>query len=242
MNTIEKNSIAYSYLGRRVLDRDVEAARFLYGNIWEESPPLIRTISDLQECLTIEAINENTDSYSSEFLYYWGMTCLGEQSPLIAKELKIAKACFHAIKDAVPHAEARLAYIELLQSTEPARSDSNVRKLAILRKWASKMDLFSRIILAKISFYSFLCEEQTENSGPPIKTLKLLELPLQMGHPVAIRFLNDIYACMEKSDGILDKQNINAFTLYDFKNICKYANRPVTVEAQRVIFVEQSCN
>lgn len=150
MNDIAKNSVVYSYLGKHSFDGNPEAVKFLYGNTWKESPPLIRTICELQECLTSKKINDSNGLYSTEFLYYWGMTCLGEQSPLITKELGVAKTCLHAVKDIVPHAEARLAYIKLLQSTDSARSEDNVHALAILRKWSSRQDLFSRTLNEQI--------------------------------------------------------------------------------------------
>lgn len=227
MKNIAQASSAYSYLGRLFLNGSVEAAKFFYGNIWAESPPLIRTISELQGCLTSTQIVNNTNGlYSAEFLYYWGMTCLGEQSSLIIKELGIAEACFRAIKDTVPQAEARLAYIKLLQSTEPAKSQENVCRLDVLRQWANRQDLFSRIGLAKISFYSFLCEEQMEISGLPIQTMRLLEVPCQKGHPVAVRFWNDICTCAGSPERAIDSSRVDASTLYDFKTSANMQIRP----------------
>ena len=242
MNSTEKISVAYSYLGKLLLEGNVEVVKFLYGNLWEESPPLIRTVSELQECLTSKKIYDSKGLYSPEFLYYWGMICLGEQSPLITQELEVAKICFHAVKDVVPHAEARLAYIKLLQSTEPAKSESNVRRLAVLRQWSSKRDLFSRIVLARISFYAFLCEEQPESSELPITTLWLLELPCQRGHPVAIRFRNDVYTCTGNPERTLDKRLVRVSALYDFENPCKCANKAVTAVVQGIVIARQMCN
>ena len=56
------------------------------------------------------------------------MICIGEQSPLIFKDLGIAETCLKKIQHTVPIAEARLAYIELLQSNEPARSSANAAR------------------------------------------------------------------------------------------------------------------
>lgn len=68
MNSTEKISVAYSYLGKLLLEGNVEVVKFLYGNLWEESPPLIRTVSELQECLTSKKIYDSKGLYSPEFL------------------------------------------------------------------------------------------------------------------------------------------------------------------------------
>lgn len=123
------------------------------------------------------------------------MICIGEQSPLIFKDLGTAETCLKIIQHTVPIAKARLAYVELLRSNEPARSSANVARLDVLRIWAKKHDLFSRIVLAKIVFYSYLQEEETAETDVhalPIKVKQLLERPCQEGHPVAIRFWNNV--------------------------------------------------
>lgn len=142
MIDLSRDSLVFSYLGQQLLQGDIEVAKFLYGNTWTELPPLIRTISELQGHLTAsEVTNDHTRFYSIEFLYYWGMTCLGEQSPLVTKDLGTAETCFQKIKSSVPLAEARLAYIELLRSTEPAKNASNAARLEVLRRWANRQDL-----------------------------------------------------------------------------------------------------
>ena len=218
MTDLSRTSLVFSYLGQQLLQGNIEVAKFLYGNTWTELPPLIRTISELQGHLTApEVVKDHGELYGTEFLYYWGMTCLGEQSPLVTRDLGTAEACFKKIKSSVPLAEARLAYIELLQSTEPAKSGSNVARLEVLRRWANRQDLFSRIVLAKISFYSFLCEEWSNSSELPTKTLRLLQLPIQRGHPVAIRFWNDVCSCLGNLEATLHPSRIRSDTLYDFK-------------------------
>lgn len=219
-------SLIFSYLGQQLLQGDIEVVKFLYSNTWTESPPLIRTISELQGCLTAaEVVNDHKGVYSIEFLYYWGMLCLGEQSPLIVKDLGTAKACFSKIRSSVPLAESRLAYIELQQSTEPAKSEDNVIRLDVLRRWANRQDLFSRIALAKISFYSFFCSELADGAKLPIKAIRLLELPLQEGHPVAIRLWNDVCSCLGRPEKIQGSCRVNADVLYDLK---KTANMQLT--------------
>ena len=201
MNGFSRISVMYSYLGQRCLSGDVNAVKFLYGRSWEESPPLIRTISQLQNCLTaVEIVDDTTGRYDNEFLYYWGMLCIGEVSRLVFDDLGTAIICFEKVSKAVPKAEARLAYIELLITQEPYKSEKNVRRLDILRKWAGKRDFFSMIVISKIVYYQFLCETQTDNFELPLKTLSLLELPCQKGHPVAIKFLNKILANMATFD------------------------------------------
>lgn len=227
MESICKINIVCSYIGYLILNGNVEAIKFLYGTAWREHPALIKTIDHLQGYLTsVEIVNDTNGLYSMEFLYFWGMICLGELSSLIAKNLETAKTCFRKIRRSVPQAEARLAYIGLLKSTEPAKSDCNVCRLEALRQCANRQrDLFSMIALAKICFYSFLEEQQANDPDIPITTLpmkamRLLELPCHQGHPVAIRFWNEMMGCIESTEttGIrYDEKSIRQDVLYDFK-------------------------
>ncbi len=221
---LHHTSAAYSYLGFKTINGNVEALKFLYANIQKEDPPVIRTVCQLQECLTsVEIENDTVRIYSDEFLYYWGMVCLGELSRLIRKDLGTAESCFEKIQNTVSHAAARLAYIKLLQSREPATSENNIRRLDILRKWATQRDLFSNIIMAKILFYQFLCEseKQPDNCpGIPNRVLNLLQLPLQKGHPAAVRFYGEIRDHVRNSiiaEGQADEPYINPKVLYDFE-------------------------
>lgn len=216
-------SATYSYLGSRCILGNVEAVTYLYGNAWKESPALIRTIEQLQYCLTSAEIDEDTDGiYNSEFLYYWGMICMGEVSPLIVKDLGTARTCFNKIKKIVPKVRARLAYIALRLSEEPAKSDSNVERLGELRQWASRHDMFSLIALSKISFFQYLQEYQeceTDIPELPIQALRLIGPPYQKGHPVAVKFHNDIYTHIGINEAMLtgiSESRINADVLYDY--------------------------
>ena len=221
---LHHTSAAYSYLGFKALNGNVEALKFLYADIQKEAPPVIRTVCQLQECLTsVEIENDTTRIYNDEFLYYWGMICLGELSRLIQKDLGTATSCFEKIKNTVSHASARLAYIKLLQSREPTTSENNIRSLDILRKWATQRDLFSSIIMAKILFYQFLCENEEQPDGypgTPNRVLNLLQLPLQKGHPVAVRLYKEILN-YEYNSMIAEVQTnepyINPKVLYDFE-------------------------
>jgi hypothetical protein len=188
--SIDQISLIYSYLGHRcIYAGDIEAVKYLYGHSYHEEPPLIETISALQYRLTAVEIYDDTENvYSDEFLYYWGMICLGETSRLIVRRLDTATACFDKIKNAVPKAEARLAFIRLLLSEEPHKSENNARQLETLRKWTGKRDVFSSIALAKIIFDSYLREEQPDGQKFPAHAVQLLVTPCKMGHPVAIRF------------------------------------------------------
>ena len=211
-------SIMLSYLGHLFLSGNIDSIKYLYRNIWTESPPLLKTISELQGCFTsVEIISDYDKLYSAEFLYYWAMICIGEQSPLIFKDLGTAEACLKKIQHTIPIAEARLAYIELLQSPESARSSENVTRMDVLRRWANKHDLFSRIVLAKITFYSYLEEAETDVHTLPIRVKQLLELPCQQGHPVAIRFWNDICSFIKAPGAMLNASHVNADVLFDFK-------------------------
>lgn len=211
----------YSYLGKQILSGDIETVKYFYGNGWKESPPLIKAIGLLQDCLTAVEIENNIyGNYCDEFLYYWAMLCIGEQSKLISKDLETAEICLRRVVDRIPKSKARLAFIELMKSDEPARSNLNIERIDILRQWAGKQDLFSRIALSKIIFYQFLNEGQIDNCNLPIKMLWLLESPCKKGHPVAIRFYNEVISCI----GIFEavnmeryKLNINANILYDFE-------------------------
>lgn len=224
---IEHDNIVYSYLGQRVLLGDIAAVKYLYAQTWKECPALIRTISLLQLVLTAQEIEFDAGkTYCPEFLYYWGMLCLGEQSSLILKDLGTAEYCFQKIVNRIPKVRARLAYIGMLRSVEPYKDESNVMRLDILRKCAGMGDTFSRIILARITFYQFLLEyqeddpEMTGTLGLPARTLRLLDSPCQKGHPVAIRFYNAIMDCVGTSEAIKMRINENcilAGSLYDFE-------------------------
>lgn len=237
MNDISKISMMCSFIGYLILGGNVSAVKFLYGTAWREHPALIKTIDELQRHLTTaEILGDTRGIYGMEFLYHWGMVCLGELSPLIFKDLKAARVCFEKIKPSVPQAEARLAYIELLESTEPAKDHRNICCLEELRKCASKQrDLFSMIVLAKICFHSFLEEQQQRNPDAPIielplKATRLLEYPIQQGHPVAIRFWNDMVNCLECPPEIRPpycaEKSICQPVLYDLKSSASMQIRP----------------
>lgn len=229
VNDIPSVSRLCSFVGRKVLSGNVEAVKGLYGSVWKESIPLIKTITLLQENITAVEIERNEENkYCTEYLYYWGMLCLGEQSTLIVKDLGTARACFEKIAGIIPGTDARLAYIELLRSQEPTKSDNNLERINVLREWAGKGDLFSRIVLAKIIFSHFLDNRADESSKFPIRILRLLELPCQKGHPVAIRFWNEALDYVNTVTcsvaGLrIEKAKIEASTLYDFESlqICK---------------------
>lgn len=210
----------YSYLGKLVLAGNVDAVKALYGYAWREHPALIKTITLLQECLTaVEIENDDGGVYCDEFLYYWSMICIGEQSTLILKDLGTAEMGFKKIVKTTPQAKARLAFKEMLRSDEPAKSDRNIRNLDVLREWAGKQDLFSRIILSKIVFYQFLNEDEIDNAELPMKVWRLLELPCQKRHPVAVRFWNAVLDHMEISserDMRIGESSLDANILYDF--------------------------
>lgn len=224
---IEHDNIVYSHLGQRVLVGDIAAVKYLYAQTWKECPALIRTISLLQLVLTAKEIEINAGkTYCPEFLYYWGMLCLGEQSSLIVKDLGAAECCFREIVHRMPKVRARLAYIGMLRSVEPYKDESNVMRIDTLCKCASMGDIFSCIILARITFYQFLIEyqkddpEMTGTLGLPARTLRLLDSPCQKGHPVAIRFYNAIMDCVGTPEARGMRMNENcilAESLYDFE-------------------------
>lgn len=239
---ISKISRLGSWVGHKIINGNVEALKNIYGIVWRENPAIIEMISLLQNCVTSVEINDDYNGiYNPEFLYYWGMICLGEQSPLVYKNIEIAGSCFEKILNIVPNAEARLAYIGLLDSDEPARSDSNVKRIDTLRRWAGKQDLFSRIALARISFEQFLdkAEEnnqkishdtlddnERETSKLPLKVIQLLQLPCSLHHPVAVRFWNEIMDYLGTSSAMnmmIDIACVNEGVLYDYKpmQICR---------------------
>jgi hypothetical protein len=188
--SIDQISLVYSYFGNQcIYEGNVEVVKFLYGHSCYDEPPLMETISLLQDRLTaVEIYGETENVYSNEFLYYWGMICLGETSQLIVRRLETARACFEKIGNAVLKTEARLAFIGLLVSDEPHKGENNTRRLEILRKWAGKGDVFSKIALAKIIFDTYLREEQPDGQKLPAFAVKLLVTPCKTGHPVAIKF------------------------------------------------------
>lgn len=232
MESLGQISACLSTLGRRILRAgDIGALKFVYAASPTEYPAIIKTIEELQNWLTATRITADETTYNPEFLYYWGMLCLGEQSNLIARELGIAQACFEKIKSPVPKAKARLAYIALLKSTEPARNGANPHHLEALRECANRYrDMFSMIALAKICFQFFLEEQQEKNPDAPItelpvKTVQLLNHPCQEGHPVAIRFWNRMVGCLQVPPDIIlphyAETSIVPQTLYDFETPAK---------------------
>lgn len=222
---IREISRMYSFFGRSILEGNVSFLKQLYGALWKEEPVVIKVMNQLQNLLTwTEIENDSQRIFSNDFLYYWGMTCIGEQSNLILKDLPTAEICFRKIIDEVPKAEARLAYIELLKSDDPARNELNVKRIDTLRRWAGMQDLFSNIVLAKIVFYQSLCESQAENTEEieslelPVRMLALLDSPCQKGHPVAIRFYNTVMESIgtQKTVGMkIDECFIDRYSLYD---------------------------
>lgn len=242
MSTISKISKLCSWVGSEIINGNVEAIKSIYGTVWRENPAIIEMISLLQECITsAEIADDHSGIYNHEFLYYWGMICLGEQSTLVYKNIEIAESCFEKIQNTVPNVETRLAYIGLLGSDEPAGSDSNVERIDVLRRWAGKQDLFSRIALARINFDQFLDEAEEDNqkiscdalgdneretSKLPLKVIQLLQLPCSLHHPVAVRFWNEIMDYLGTSSAMnmmIDIACVNEGVLYDYKpmQICK---------------------
>lgn len=218
---ILRDSQEYSYWGHCILSGNDAVLRNLYGRIKSETPVLIKTISQLQNLITSDEIRKDTNGfYNPEFLYYWGMTCMGEQSPLILKDLGTAETCFEKIVNIVPKAAARLAYIGLLQSDEMAKDESNVKRLDVLRRWAGMRDIFSSIVLSKITFFQFLQENQADVLEFPARTLRLLDYPCQEGHPVAIRFYNAVMECIGSPEALemrINEKYIRTESLYDFE-------------------------
>lgn len=229
-----------SLLGHAIIQGDVEILKNIYGIVWRENPAIIEIISSLQNCITSSEIEaDHSGIYNSEFLYYWGMMCLGEQSSLVYKNIETARNCFKKLLNTVPNVEARLAYIGLLCSDEPAKSEDNVKKIDTLRRWAGKQDLFSRIVLARIVFEQFLSETEEKNSESsckdsdenkilelPIKVIQLLQLPCSLYHPVAVRFWNEIMDYIGTASALnmrIDTTYMNEGILYDYKSvqICK---------------------
>lgn len=242
MQAIAEISRKCSWLGDAVLQGNVDALKNIYRIVYQENPAIIEMISLLQNCITsVEIENDHGGIYNPEFLYYWGMTCLGEQSTLVYKNIEVARNCFEKILNTVPIAEARLAYIELLGSDEPAKSESNVKRIDILRRWAGKQDLFSRIVLARIVFDRFLDEAEENNLELshkvldenekevlelPLRVIQLLQLPCSLRHPVAVRFWNEIMdyiGTVSAMNMMIDATYMNEGVLYDYKpvQICK---------------------
>lgn len=209
--------LLYSYLGHRCIHMgDVAAMKFLYGNICFEQPPLIETISRMQYCITPEVIYYDTEGkYSSEFLYYWGMTCVGELSSLIIKDFDIATTCFNKILVDIPKAESRIAYIKLLQSDEPYKYESNTRNIGVLTKWAGKTEIFSMITLAKISHYDFLIKDPDNDAITSTIASQLLDYSCGAGHPVAIKFYDSIIEDARRANKNNDSRNVYARPIFD---------------------------
>ena len=223
MDDFQKLSLAYSFIGHKCeSEGDVSSIKFLYTGIPFERSPHIKAVSLLQERLTDVEISKDIENrYSKEFLYCYGMLNIGEESRLIVKNLDTARFCLKKVSGEIPKVEARLAYIDLLLSTEIHKSEATVRRIGILRKWAGQGDLFSRIVLAKIIFESFLSEDVNGISCLPLQAIKMLEDPCKKGHPVAINFYNSMISYI--SDGELyggysrnmDESDFNTDILYD---------------------------
>ncbi len=114
-----------------------------------------------------------------------------------------------------------MAFIELLLSEEINKSENNVARLEVLRKWASKKDYFSCVALSKIIFFQYLQERQEDNFDAPLRNLQLLVSPCQYGYPVAIRFYNEMMKHLAElnvpndSGKHIDESHIAAHSLYD---------------------------
>lgn len=215
--------ILYSALGYKIFCGDVMALKYLYSNAWKESPAVLKVISLLQQNITAnDIIKAEEEKYSKEFYYYWGMLNLGEQSDLVFKDTDIAVNCFNKTKDILPQVDARLAYIGLLNSSEPASSEENVSRIDRLRQYAGKQDLFSQIALARIVFSRFIddWDEDEEVSELPLKVWQYLERPCLLGHPVAVRFWNETLDYIGTPAALNQKINtshMDGALLYDYK-------------------------
>jgi hypothetical protein len=231
MNTKQQISLLYSALAHRCTQGDTEVMRYLYGKICFNPPALIKTINFLQLHLTPLELQDG--EYSSEFLYYWGLACMGELSKFVEKNLETAKACFQLVKDDVPLARARLAFIELLQSTEPHKSEKNTCSINVLREYAAMRDTFSMTALARIIYEHFLMERLESglkkpcSSELPVRALNLLDYPLESGRPEAVAFYNAMMNNTDTPDILtmrVYKPKINIQSLYDYQfrmQICK---------------------
>jgi len=226
----------YSYLGQKCLLGDVEAVKFLYVNAWEEKPALIRTIIELQLHLTAAEIGNDTSGiYNDEFLYYWGMICLGEVSSLISKKLGTAAFCFKTIKNVFPKAKARLAYLSLLKAKDPIKSENKDRRLETLSNWMKEGDSFSRIVLSKIRFSQFLEKKQRDNLAPLSIVLSRLTPICQRGHPVAVKLFVEIINFMITTTGVSNTSDMpidSSFRInpdYKNKRIAGFLVKPDTL-------------
>ena len=199
----------------------------MYKESCFNKPPVIDTVNSIQLGITKTEIEEDALSrYSNEFLYYWGMICLGEQSHFIYRNLSTSKACFSKIKSEVHKARSRLAYIRLLETKEPNNEAKNVKCIETLRKWAGKGDVFSRIALTKISYGMSSKIDSVDEPAISNHVQALIKPPCQVGHPVAIRFFNSVIEdAVNSGDGksyksfipkYLDECNIDTNALYDF--------------------------
>lgn len=213
----------YSILGFRIFSGDVYALRYLYGQVWKEMPVVLKIISLLQQNITANDIIKAADGkYSTEFYYYWGMLNLGEQSRLVFKDTNISENCFNKIKTKKLLVDARLAYVELLKSNEPVGSEENIERIDRLRQCAGRQDLFSQIAIARIVFYQFIneCEKDEINSELPLKIWQYLERPCHLGHPVAMRFWNEIMTYLGTPMAMnrrMEMTRANSDILYDYK-------------------------
>lgn len=218
----KQTEILYSVLGYKIFSGDVDALKYLYGNVWREILAILKIISLLQQNITANDILKAADEkYSTEFYYYWGMLNLGEQSRLVFRDTGIAENCFNRIKSSVPQVDARLAYIGLLNSDEPAHSEENIERIDRLRRCAGRQDVFSQIAIARIAFYHFIdeCEKDEEVSELPLKVWQYLERPCLLGHPVAIRFWNEMLTYIGTSAAMNQRLEINWANndiLYDY--------------------------
>lgn len=216
-------SLLYSYLTHKCISGDIDAMRFFYGNICFEIPVFIKAVSLLQ--LQLASVKLRKKNYSNEFLYYWGMACIGEGSRIIRRNLPTAEICFKTIKKDVPKSESRLAFLELLKSTELYEDVENVQRIEVLREWAGKQDLFSMLSLSKIIFEQFLIERQADTLRKthvmelPLMAIELLEVPCQKGHPEAIRFYNAVLEQLGTSESLsakFEQSRRNVRVLFDF--------------------------
>lgn len=209
LSSTQRYSFICNELIRRILNGNVAALKELYVHSLDEHPSLIRTIDEVQGCLTsVEIEGDREGAYGDEFLYYFAMVCCGETSALIRKDLSTATTCLEKIEDRVPLAKARLAYIELLRTTSPTSDPANIARIDVLRKWGAMGDMFSQVILARILFYEFL-KENLDSEDPmqevPLRAMRLLETPCNERYPFAVQFLYRMASFMaESKDQILD--------------------------------------
>ena len=194
-NNTAKEMLYKHLIHRCINEGDAEAMKYLYKSIYSKNFIAMNCVKSIG--INTDKNIKSLNNFDCEYLYYLGMALI---SPIYIRHdvrLKVSRKCFDLIKSKVPKAEARIAYINLVELPEPeqnAQVEFGYRN--ILQDWRERDDLFSFTVLARIKNYD--CIESAKEFILSPETMTVLARPLTEGYPPAIMFYDELTAEIKK--------------------------------------------